>query len=177
MKRGNAHMPVTIVVAVSENGVIGKAGKIPWNLPAEQAHFRALTIGHVLVMGRRTFDSIGRPLPGRTTVVVTRRPDWSAPGVEVSHSVDEALDRALEIDANVFVVGGSAIYAEALPRVSDIVLSEITGEYDGDTYLPSFDRSEWREVERRKGHGFDIIRLQRVTDGDANSTQSRTLEN
>jgi dihydrofolate reductase len=167
-------MPITLVAAVSKNGVIGKAGGIPWSLPTEQAHFKALTIGHVLVMGRRTFDSIGHPLPGRTTVVVTGRPNWAPPGVEVRHSVDEALDRALEIDTDVFVVGGSMIYAAALPRVSDMVISELAGEYDGDTYLPSFDRLEWREVDRKKCHAFDIIRLQRVTNATTDSTQSRT---
>jgi dihydrofolate reductase len=168
---------VTLVAAVAENGVIGRAGAIPWDLPADQAHFKALTIGHVLVMGRRTFDSIGRALPGRTTLVVTRQSQWSAPGVLVCHSVDAALDRALEIDPEVFVVGGSTIYAAALPRASDMVLSEVEGAYDGDTYLPPFDRSEWREVDRQECHGFIITRLQRVTKVRFDSPQTAPGEN
>lgn len=170
-------MSVTLVVAVAENGVIGRDGAIPWHLPADQAHFKALTLGHVLVMGRRTYDSIGRALPGRTTVVVTRQPQWTAPGVVVCHSVDEALERALQIDPEVFVVGGSAVYAAALPRASDMVLSEVDGVFDGDTYLPSYDRSEWREVTRQECNAFTIVRLQRVTKSMQDSAQSAPGKN
>jgi dihydrofolate reductase len=161
-------MSVTLVAAVAENGVIGRDGAIPWHLPADQAHFKALTLGHVLVMGRRTYDSIGRALPGRTTVVVTRQSQWTAPGVVVCHSVDDAL----ELDPEVFVVGGSAVYAAALPHASDMVLSQVEGSFDGDTYLPSYDRSEWREVTRQECHAFTIIRLQRVTKSTSDSAQS-----
>jgi dihydrofolate reductase len=170
-------MSVTLVAAVAENGVIGRDGAIPWHLPADQAHFKALTLGHVLIMGRRTYESIGRALPGRTTVVVTRQPQWTAPGVVVCHSVDEALERALEIDPEVFVVGGSTVYAAALPHASDMVLSQVEGSFDGDTYLPSYDRSEWHEVTRQECHAFTIIRLQRVTKSALDSTQSAPAQN
>src|SRR5262245_64641023 len=109
-------MTVTILAAVARNGVIGVSGGLPWHLPDELRRFKELTLGHVLVMGRRTYESIGRPLPGRTTVVLTRQPEWD-PGrdvVVVATSVAEALRRASEIDDDVFVVGGAEVYAETL---------------------------------------------------------------
>ena len=148
---------VTLVAAVADNGVIGAAsetnpgGDIPWRIPADFAHFKALTLGHVLVMGRSTYDSIGRPLPGRTTVVLTRDPTWSADGVLVAGSLDEALALASDADGEVFVAGGAAVYAEALDRADAQVLTEVHLSPDGDTRYPEFDRSLWRET-RREPH-------------------------
>lgn len=150
-------MALTLVAAVADNGVIGAAsesrpgGDIPWRIPADFAHFKALTLGHVLVMGRATFDSIGRALPGRTTIVLTRDPGWSADGVLVASSLDAALSLAADIDEQVFVVGGAGVYAQALDRADAQVITEVHLSPDGDTYYPEFDRSAWVEA-RRESH-------------------------
>jgi dihydrofolate reductase len=139
---------LTLVSAVADNGVIGAAGDIPWRIPADFAHFKALTLGHVLVMGRATHASIGRPLPGRTTIVLTRDPGWSADGVLVAGSLDEALARAAEVDEQVFVAGGAQVYAEALDRAHAQVLTEVHLSPAGDTYYPQFDPEQWTETLR-----------------------------
>ncbi|HKY58540.1 MAG TPA: dihydrofolate reductase, partial [Aeromicrobium sp.] len=107
-------MTVTLVAAVAANGVIGADGGLPWHLPEDFAHFKSLTMGHPMIMGRATFDSIGRALPGRTTIVVTRSPDWTAEGVEVAADLEAALARARELDDDIFIVGGAQIYGQAL---------------------------------------------------------------
>ncbi len=150
---------VTLIAAVARNGVIGKDGDIPWRVPGEQAFFKAATLGHTLVMGRATYDSIGRPLPGRTTIVLTRDPAWSADGVTAAASLDEALARA---DGAVYVAGGAAVYEAALPHADEQLLSEIDLEPDGDTFYPAFDRDEWREVSREPHQGFTVVRWRRA---------------
>ena len=142
---------LTLVAAVADNGVIGSAGDIPWRIPADFAHFKSLTTGHVLVMGRATYDSIGRALPGRTTIVLTRDPGWSAPGVLTATSLDRALELAAALQGEVFVVGGAAVYALALDRAHAQVLTEVHLDPDGDTRYPDFDRSAWVET-RRESH-------------------------
>jgi dihydrofolate reductase len=141
-------MGVTLVAAVADNGVIGADGDIPWRIPADFAHFKALTLGHVLVMGRATYESIGRPLPGRTTIVLTRDPDWAADGVLVAHDLDHALRLAVDLDDEVFVVGGARVYAEALPVADAQVLTEVHLSPEGDTRYPDFDRTAWIETRR-----------------------------
>lgn len=162
-------MTVTLVAAVADNGVIGADGDIPWRIPADFAHFKALTLGHVLVMGRATYDSIGRPLPGRTTVVLTRDPQWQADGVLVARDLEEALRTAAEVDPEVFVVGGARVYADALPHADAQVLTEVHLSPAGDTHYPAFDRSgegEWREVAREPHLDadvpYEIVRWERV---------------
>jgi dihydrofolate reductase len=151
---------LTLVAAVADNGVIGDRGAIPWHVPADFAHFKALTLGHVLVMGRATFDSIGRPLPGRTTIVLTRDPSWSAPDVLVAGDLDSALDLADELaddpGGDVFVVGGAGVYAAALDRADAQVLTEVHLSPPGDTHYPPFDRSVWRETRREPHLDADI---------------------
>lgn len=141
-------MGLTLVAAVAENGVIGADGDIPWRIPADFAHFKALTFGHVMVMGRATYESIGRPLPGRTTIVLTRDPDWSADGVLVAADLDTALKLAEKIDDEVFVVGGASVYAEALERADAQVLTEVHLAPEGDTRYPEFDPAQWVETQR-----------------------------
>lgn len=141
-------MSVTLVAAVARNGVIGAGADIPWHLPGEQRRFKELTIGHVLVMGRLTYDSIGRPLPGRTTVVVTRQLDWQPSdgphdSVHVAPSVLAALKLARELDEQVFVVGGGQVYAEALPHADRMVVTWVDAEPDGDVFYPEFDPDDW----------------------------------
>jgi dihydrofolate reductase len=152
-------MTVTLIAAVARNGVIGAAGGIPWHLPEDFAHFKATTLGHTLVMGRATYESIGRPLPGRTTIVVTRDPRWSADGVLVAHSLEEALAMA---QGDVFVAGGAAVYEAALPYADVQLLSEVDLEPDGDTFYPEVDTEEWAEVERDPREGFTIVRWERL---------------
>jgi dihydrofolate reductase len=160
-------MAITIVAAVARNGVIGVGGQLPWHLPDDLRRFKELTTGHVLVMGRRTYESIGRPLPDRTTVVVTRRHTWSADAesVIVAHTVDEALARAAEVDDDVFVVGGAVVFAEALPRADRLELTFVDAEPYGDTTFPTVDWSEWREVAREPGDGVEYATYERVRAG------------
>ncbi len=148
-------MTVAIVVAMGSDGVIGVDGDMPWHLPADLAHFKRVTLGHPMIMGRKTYESIGRPLPGRTTIVVTRQPDWSAPGVEVAASFEDALALALSLDTEVFIVGGAQIYAEALSRdvVDELIVTHIDASPDGDTYFPDLDWSEWSETATERHEG------------------------
>ncbi len=151
-------MTVTLIAAVARNGVIGAGGAIPWHLPEDFAHFKATTQGHTLVMGRATFDSIGRPLPGRTTVVLTRDPDWRADGVLTATNLEEALALA---EGDVYVAGGAAVYEAALPYADAQLLSEIDVAPAGDTFYPAFDRAEWQEVSREPHEGFDVVLWER----------------
>jgi dihydrofolate reductase len=141
---------VSLVAAVASNGVIGRDGSVPWRLPEDMQRFRALTMGHPVVMGRKTWESLPdrfRPLPGRDNVVVTRNPDWAAQGADRVGSVEEAL-RLLEPEPEVFVIGGGEIYAAALPFADELALTEIDTEIDGDTTFPEWDRAEFEEVSR-----------------------------
>jgi dihydrofolate reductase len=152
---------VVLVAAVAGNGVIGDRGTIPWRIPGEQAHFKAVTLGHTLVMGRATYDSIGRPLPGRTTVVLTRDAGWRADGVRVATSFGEALRIADGLPGDVMVAGGAQVYAEALPVADVQVLTRVHLSPDGDTRYPPFDAAEWEET-RREPHGtHDVVWLTR----------------
>jgi len=140
---------IAIIAAVAENGVIGAGNQLPWRLPADLKRFKALTIGHTLVMGRKTFDSIGRPLPGRTTIVVTRDRGWTREGVTVVHSLDDALSRAQgAASADVFIAGGGEIYAQAMTRADRLYLTHVKERFDGDAWFPTIDPKVWRAVER-----------------------------
>jgi dihydrofolate reductase len=157
---------VVLVAAVADNGVIGVEGRLPWHLPEDFAHFRRTTTGHVVVMGRRTFESLGGPLPRRTNIVVTRRRDWRADGVVAVGSLEEALVEAAGHPGDVMVIGGAEIYAQALPLADLQVISEIHLAPEGDAHYPPFDQDEWREV-RREPHqdgevGFDIVWWERL---------------
>ncbi len=156
-------MSIAIVAAVARNGVIGARGGMPWHLPDDLRLFKETTLGHVLVMGRRTYESIGRPLPGRTTVVVTRQQDWSAGDDEVlvAHDVEEALARARSLDDRVFVVGGGEVYAAALPHADSLVITFVEQEPEGDTTFPPVDWSQWRETSREPGDGWVRVTYER----------------
>ncbi len=145
-------MIVAFVVARATNGVIGRDGGLPWRIPADLAHFKRLTVGKPVLMGRRTFDSIGKPLPGRHNIVLTRTPGWSAPGVTVAPNLAEAIaaagmDPRARPDA-LMVIGGAAVYAETLPLARRVYLTEVHAEPEGDTVLPAFRPETWAEVER-----------------------------
>jgi dihydrofolate reductase len=153
---------LTLVAAYAENRVIGDHGRIPWHLPEDFAHFKATTMGGVLVMGRATYESIGRPLPGRTTIVVTRNPAWSADGVLVAHSLEEALALAAEQPGETFVVGGTQVYEQALPLATHQVLTEVHRTVDGDAFYPEFAPDEWVETRREPGPDFDRVWWERA---------------
>lgn len=154
---------VVLVAAYAEGRVIGHDGAIPWHLPEDFAHFKAITLGHTLVMGRATYDSIGRPLPGRTTIVITRDPQWSAPGVLVAHSWPEALAAAAELPGDVMVAGGAQIYALALPDATHQVLTEVRLRADGDTFYPEFDPAEWSQRARIDREDLSWVWWDRIT--------------
>jgi dihydrofolate reductase len=165
---------VAIVAAVARGGVIGRDNTIPWRLPEDMERFRALTTGHAVVMGRRTWDSLParfRPLPGRRNLVVTRNLGWSAEGAERAGSLDEAL-RILADEPQVFVIGGAELYAAALPLADELYLTEVDVEVEGDTFFPGFDASAFDEVERerrtaRGGTRFAFVRYVRRLSGQA----------
>lgn len=170
-------MEITLVVAHTENRVIGKDGGMPWHLPADLAHFKAVTMGKPMIMGRRTFDSIGKALPGRRSIVLTRDRAWSAPGVEVAHSIDDALARCAG-EPEVAVIGGGDLFREMLPRATRIHQTVIDADLDGDTYFPELDPREWHEVrcesrpaDERNPYALTFIELRRG-DGEENSART-----
>ena len=160
---------VSFVVAVAENGVIGSNGELPWSsLPDDLQHFKRLTLGHPVVMGRRTYDSLGRALPKRPNIVVTRQAGWAAPGCETAGSLPAALARAHQLDEEVCVIGGGEIYREALPAADVIYLTEVHHSFEGDAYFPPLSPSEWREETRerheadeRHAYAFSFVTLRR----------------
>lgn len=149
MRIATAPPRFSIIVAMAKNRTIGIDNTLPWRIPEDLKHFKALTMGHHLVMGRKTFDSIGRPLPGRTTVIVSRDRSRKIGGCIVTHSLDEAI-AACAGDNEFFVVGGAEIYAQALQFAGTLYVTEIQQEIAGDAHFPEFDRNTWREVAREK---------------------------
>ncbi len=145
---------ISLVVAIAKNGrIIGKDGGLPWRIPGDMKHFKRITMGKPIVMGRKTCQSIGKPLPGRTNIVVTRDANWSAHGVEVCHTVEAALSRGRQIAIRdgvdeVCVIGGAGIYAQALGTADVIHLTEVLGEVEGDTTFPELNSDEWKAVFR-----------------------------
>lgn len=145
-------MTVALIVAVSDNGIIGRGGDLPWRLPADMRRFRRLTMGHHLVVGRRTWESIGRPLDGRTMVVVSRGRPPLPPGVHLARSLEAAIARArADGDDEIFVAGGAALYSLALPTADRVYLTRIHAVVDGDVRWPAEDLDGWREIERQEG--------------------------
>lgn len=136
---------ISLIVAMARNRVIGADGGIPWHLPDELKRFKSLTLGHHIVMGRRTWESIGRLLPGRTTVIVTRQQDYQARGAKVAHSLDDAIAACGE-DEEIFVIGGAELYAQALPRAGRLYLTIVDADIAGDTFMPDYAPGDWREV-------------------------------
>ena len=156
---------ITFVVARADNGVIGKDGKLPWHLPADLKHFKATTMGTAMIMGRKTFESLGRLLPGRRHIVLTRDSDWSADGAEAARSVESALEIAR--GDPVTVIGGAEIFDLFLPHADAVELTEVHCEAVGDTIMPPFKPADWREVSREDhpaedGYpAYSFLRLER----------------
>ena len=165
-----------LIVAMSENRVIGRHGGLPWRLSSDLRRFKRLTMGHHLLMGRKTFESLGRRLPGRTSVVITRQTGYTAAGAIVAASLEEAQQRAAG-DAQVFVIGGGEIYRLALPRADRIYLTLIHAQVDGDTLFPELPAADWRLVATQRGertaqdeYEFSFLLYERVNHADRNGT-------
>ena len=156
-----------LVAAVAANGIIGAEGKLPWHIPGELQHFKKLTMGHPIIMGRRTWESLKGPLPGRENIVVTRTAGYEASGAAVANS----LEAALAICAGepvAFVIGGTQLFEASLPIAAGMVLTEIQRDYEGDTWFPKWDRAQWRESQREAhtagdGTRFDFVLYERIT--------------
>ena len=140
-------MIISIIVAMDRNGVIGKNGSLPWHLSSDLQHFKKITMGKAIVMGRRTHESIGRPLPGRENIVITRDSHFHAPGCTVLHSIEDVMNYCSDSD-EIMIMGGADLYAQTLDKASRIYLTEVHAEQKGDTYFPEFDRESWEEIER-----------------------------
>ncbi len=151
-------LPLAIVVAMTPKRVIGKNGALPWHIPEDLKHFRTITTGHAIVMGRRTFESIGRALPNRTNIVVTRDPAFSAPSCKLAHTFEDAIELARKYDNEPQVIGGTQLYKHALPVATRMLVTYVVGtDYTGDIYFPKFDASAWREVSRSPSKNKDLI--------------------
>ena len=138
-------MSLSIVVAMDENRLIGKDNKLPWHLPADLAYFKKITTGKSIVMGRKTYDSIGRPLPNRRNIVISRNSKTLITGCEVLTSIDEVLSTTKDED-EVMIIGGASLCEQLLPQVSRLYITKIEGKFDGDVYFPEYDESDWRQV-------------------------------
>ena len=142
---------VAIIVAMAKNRAIGINNALPWHLPADLKHFKALTMGHHIIMGRKTYDSIGRPLPGRTTVVVSHDHELKIDGCSVAHSLPEAI-LACADDPQIFIIGGAEIYRQALDLADTLHITEIQQDVIGDTTFPTFNKADWQEISRERHH-------------------------
>ena len=140
-------MPISIIVAASQNNVIGKDNQLIWRLSADLKRFKALTTGHHIIMGRKTFDSIGKPLPNRTSIIITRQADYKAEGCIVVNSLEEAL-AIVPADQEAFIIGGGTIYKEAIDKADKLYLTLVHGKFDGDTFFPKLDPKIWNSLKR-----------------------------
>jgi dihydrofolate reductase len=161
-------MKISIVVAMAANGVIGQDNQLPWRLPADLRHFKQTTMGKPILMGRKTYESIGRPLPGRTNIVITRDAGYTAEGCVVVHSIEAAMQAAASQD-EIMVIGGAEFYRQVLPYTDTIYLTRIHEDFEGDTYFPELNAGEWREVERtdcmpdeNNPYRYSFVLLERV---------------
>ncbi|AZG13780.1 dihydrofolate reductase [Cupriavidus pauculus] len=162
---------LTLIVARARNGVIGRDNALPWRLPEDLQHFKRTTLGAPIIMGRKTWDSIGRPLPGRRNIVVSRNRDLKLEGAEVAASLEDAQRLCVGVE-QVFLIGGAQLYAEALPSADRLIVTEIDADIEGDAFFPAVDRSRWNEVARETHHsaanGFDyaFVTYERPASGE-----------
>ncbi len=153
-----------IIVAISQNGVIGRDGRLPWHLPSDLKHFKKTTMSYPIIMGRKTFDSIGKPLPGRDNIVLSRNSSLSLPGCAVVHSIEKALDLCKEY-SKVFIIGGADIFNDCLPITDTIIVTALEREVDGDVYFPEIDPAVFKQTEARRHNleePYSIIRYERM---------------
>ena len=156
---------ISAIAAMADNRIIGKNNQLPWHLPADLKHFKALTTGHPILMGRKTFESIGRPLPNRVNIILTRNPNYTATGCIIVTSIEAALNAHNEL----FVIGGADVYRECLPHVQHLYLTIVHHHFDGDTYFPELNMHEWQESSRirhepdaENAYAYSFITLQRL---------------
>lgn len=156
-------MRISIIAAMAKNRVIGYRNALPWHLPEDLRHFKALTMGHAILMGRKTFESIGKPLPGRTSIVVSRNPEFVFPGVKTASSIEAAISLC-NGEEEIFFIGGGELYGQAMPVADRIYLTEIQRDYEGDAYFPEIDASKWRETSREVHEGYHFAVYERKGD-------------
>ncbi|CAB3650702.1 dihydrofolate reductase [Achromobacter pestifer] len=157
---------LTLIVAYSDNRVIGRDNTLPWKLPADLAHFKRSTLGHPIIMGRKTWDSLGRPLPGRSNIVISRNPAFSATGAIVTPTLEAAIAACGDV-AQAYVIGGAQIYAQALPLARRVLATEVHAQVDGDAFFPLLPAFEWKETAREpqpaeNGYDFDFVTYERA---------------
>jgi len=147
----NSRPKISAIVAMSENHVIGDDNQLPWHLPADLKHFKTITSGHPILMGRKTYESIGRPLPNRTNIIITRNASYEAPGCIVVQSINEAVESAASLGSNeIFIIGGAEVYKQLLPNIERIYLTIVHDVFDGDAFFPEFNANDWIEKEKVK---------------------------
>ena len=161
-------MPISIIVAASQNNVIGKDNQLIWRLSADLKRFKALTTGHYIIMGRKTFDSIGKPLPDRTSIIITRQADYKAEGCIVVNSLEEALAK-VPADQEAFIIGGGTIYKEAIDKADKLYLTLVHGKFKGDTFFPKVDSKVWTSLKRedhmpdaKNEHAYSFIDFDKI---------------
>ena len=160
-------MRIALIAALAENRVIGRDNQLPWHISADLKHFKALTMGKPIVMGRKTWESIGRPLPGRKNIVVTRDTAYQAEGCQVVHSIEQAMDAVAESD-ELMIIGGAGLYQQTLEFADRLYLTRVRAEVDGDTWFPEIDPQQWHEVaceshsaDENNEHDYDFVILER----------------
>lgn len=161
-------MMISIIVAIDENRLIGKNNQLPWHLPADLAHFKAVTMGKPIVMGRKTYESIGRPLPGRRNIVISRQ-NLKIPGVEIFSGIEEAL-QALKTEKEIMIIGGSTIFEQVLPIAHQLYLTIIHHQFEGDAYFPAWDKNQWKQTsieshspDEKNVYSYDFITLNKLS--------------
>lgn len=167
---------IHLVVAKSDNNVIGHDNQLIWHLPNDWKHFKEITTGHPIIMGRKTFESIGRALPNRTNIIITRNKNYSIENTKVAHSLNEAIEIAKKIDEDIFIIGGGKIYEQALDLVDILEVTEVHENFEGDTYFPEIDLNVWKEISRIKHHkdeknkfDYSFVRYERKLDSNLKS--------
>jgi dihydrofolate reductase len=169
-------MKIALIVAVSQNNVIGRDNQLPWHLPEDLKYFKSVTMGKPILMGRKTFDSIGRPLPGRTNIVITRDPEWTAQGVEIASDIEVALAmgkkacQAVAVD-EIMVIGGAQIYQKLLPYADRLYLTRVEAKVQGDAVFPEIDPAQWQQIaeeipEKIDSHPYRFLIFDRVCSSD-----------
>lgn len=167
---------IHLLVAKSDNNVIGQDNQLIWHLPNDLKHFKEITTGHPIIMGRKTFESIGRILPNRTNIIITRNRNYSIENAKVAHSLNEALELAKEIDKNIFIIGGGKIYEQAIDFADILEVTEVHENFEGDTYFPEIDLNVWKEISRIKHYkdeknefDYSFVRYERKLDSNLKS--------
>lgn len=162
-------MKIALIVAMARNRVIGHKNTLPWHLPADLLHFKQLTMGHAIIMGRKTFESIGKALPGRQNIVISRNAHFAATEVTTASSLEHALQQVAHKDANIFIIGGAEIYKMALPIADRLYITEVDAAPTGDTFFPELDSDQWSEVRRdshradeKNQHGYEFVIYDRL---------------